>query len=301
MAGNSNPRRSAATGRKSRWSSGENLRARRSRSREKKLILALSFREIRNNTAFDYIRAEWANLLWLAPLGFWWAGPLGILGMCLAKNYPLHPDNGEPESRLHPIIGAGGNRAVLIAFSGLYVLSFVVFFAADRYRLPLIPILLLFGAHALVTIGERAKQPRALAPVLAGLAALGVLCNVEWVKTSTAKTWAQDEWSAGNRLLARGRAEESEARTRKALALDKENPEVWSGLGTVLFAQSKLDDAVKAFAQAAKLAPENPADCYNVALCLKELGRRDEAKDLLTEALRRDPTYDRAQLALAKL
>lgn len=265
----------------------------------KKLVLALSFREIRNNTAFDYVRAEWAPLLWLAPLGFWLAGPLGILGMCLAKNYPLAPDNGEIELRPLPIIGAGGNRAALVAFSALYLLSFVVFFAADRYRLPLVPILLLFGAHGVVSLSERAKQPKVLAPALAGLTALGVLCNVEWVKTSTAKNWAQDEWSAGNRLLARGRAEESEARTRKALALDRDSPEIWSGLGTVLFAQSKPGDAVKAFAMAARLAPENPADCYNAALCLKELGRRDEAKALLTEALRRDPTYSKAQTALA--
>ena len=248
----------------------------------KKLVLALSFREIRNNTAFDYVRAEWAPLLWLAPLGFWLAGPLGILGMSLSLRSGCTPEN-----------------KGLIAFSGLYLLSFVAFFAADRYRLPLVPILLLFGAQAVVVLGERVRQARTLVPALAGLAALGIFCNVEWVKTSTARSWAQDEWSAGNRLLARGRADEAEARTRKALALDRENPEVWSGLGTVLFAQSKLDDAVKAFAMAAKLAPENPADCYNVALCLKELGRRDEARALLTEALRRDPTYGRAQTALA--
>ena len=267
----------------------------------KKFVLALGFREIRNNAAFDYIRAEWAPLLWLAPFGFWWAGPLGILGMCLI-NYPLAPDNGgiyRPFGRFRlPIIGAGGNpRGVLVAFSALYLLSFVVFFAADRYRLPLVPILLLFAAHALVSLAERPKQPLALS----GLLAIAVLCNVEWVKTNTPQTWAQDEWSAGNRLLARGRAEEAEARTLKALALDKSSPEIWSGLGTALFAQSRPGDAVKAFAMAARLAPENPADCYNAALCLKELGRTEEAKALLAEALRRDPAYARARAALGRL
>ena len=248
----------------------------------KKLVLALSFREVRNNTAFDYVRAEWAPLLYvIAPLGFWWAGPLGFLGMILARK--------TPEVRL------------LIGFTALYLGSIVVFFAADRYRLPLVPILLLFASHAVFHLWDNRANPKVYAPALAILCALSMLADIEWVKTGGPKLWAQDEWSAGNRLLARGRAEEAESRVRRALALDPQSSEIWSGLGSALFAEGKFDGAARAFAMAARLAPENPADVFNAALCLKTLGRASEVKALLLEALRRDPGYGPARSALEQL
>src|SRR5262249_22542436 len=50
----------------------------------KKWVLAWSHREIRNNHAFDFVRAELAPFLWCCPFGFWFAGPLGLLGIALA-------------------------------------------------------------------------------------------------------------------------------------------------------------------------------------------------------------------------
>jgi 4-amino-4-deoxy-L-arabinose transferase-like glycosyltransferase len=50
----------------------------------KKCVLAWTHREIRNNHAYDFIRAEFAPSLRFFPFGFWFAGPFGLLGMILA-------------------------------------------------------------------------------------------------------------------------------------------------------------------------------------------------------------------------
>jgi adenylate cyclase len=130
------------------------------------------------------------------------------------------------------------------------------------------------------------------------LAALALLVNIEWTETGGPKALAMDEASAASRLLARGDASGAEARARKAVALDGENAELRSHLGSALYGQGRFQEAAEAFARAASLAPHNPADCYNAAVCLRALGRARDARHLLQEALRRDPGYSRAREAL---
>ena len=96
-------------------------------------------------------------LLWKKELAFPFGlvAPLAIVGLFAFLRSP-----GPAEGRL------------LAFFVACYALSVVLFFVTGRYRLPAVPVLLLFAA-----CGVRALWHRPW-PALAGLAALLVFCNV---------------------------------------------------------------------------------------------------------------------------
>ncbi|HEU4753303.1 MAG TPA: tetratricopeptide repeat protein [Armatimonadota bacterium] len=250
----------------------------------KKWVLAWGSREIRNNTSFDFIRAEFAPYLWLAPFGFWFAGGFGLLGMLLAWR-------ARPESRL------------LSGFALLYTASFVLFFVADRFRLPVVPVLLLFAAYAVVTLAEQLRAPsrRGLASTLALAAVCLLAVNVEWVRTATPATYALDHWSAGNRYRQMGRFPEAEAQYRKALALDANNAEIWTNLGAAQYYSGRPEEAEASFQRSIRLDPQNGSGYYNLAMCELQLGRRQNGRKLLEEAVRRDPEHAGARAELVKL
>jgi tetratricopeptide (TPR) repeat protein len=282
----------------------------------RKLVLAWSHREIRNNHAYDFIRSEFAPCLWFCPFGFWFAGPLGLLGITIVwwqssrwgrgtagrgEERPptaTYSEIQNPKSRIQNPQGCFLAWIVLI-----YVASFVTFFVADRYRLPVVPLLLLFGAEALVWIGEqlRGKEWGRLAPAGVALAGLALFVNADWYRTATPATSALDYWSAGNGYQEMGRLAQAEVEHRKALALDPRNPEIWTNLGVDQYGAGRVREAAVSFQQALSLAPRNGTACYDLAMCELQLRHPQEARRLLEEAVRVEPEYTRARAELARL
>jgi 4-amino-4-deoxy-L-arabinose transferase-like glycosyltransferase len=250
----------------------------------KKWVLAWGRREIRNNHAFDFVRAEFAPLLWFCPFGFWFAGPFGLLGMALAWR-------SHPQSRW------------LTLFVLAYVISFVLFFVADRYRLPVVPMLLLFAAHAVHCLKEQIRRPvvARLAPAVTALIALTLFVNVEWYRTETRATWALDHWSAGNRFREMGRLADAERQYRKALSLDGENAEFWTNLGAIQYYSGRLGDAAGSFQRSLELQPSSGSGHYNLAMCELQMGRKESARQHFELAVRLEPEHLKAREELSRL
>jgi 4-amino-4-deoxy-L-arabinose transferase-like glycosyltransferase len=250
----------------------------------KKWVLAWTHQEIRNNLAYDFVRALWAPSLRFLFVGFGLAGPLGLLGMAAAWR-------------------RGRFEQFLIGFVLIYFASFALFFAADRYRLPMAPILLMFGGYALVWAWDAIQRGnrRTIAVAAVGLIAAGAFVNVDWYRTVTPATWAQDFFSAGIRYQILGRFADAEAQERKALSLDPANAEIWSRLGESEYYQRKFSDADESFATAIRLDPENPSGYFNLALCDEASGRNDLARPLLARSAAIDPRYLPAKVELEAL
>ena len=223
----------------------------------KKWMLAWMAREIRNNTAFDYIRREWTPILWLAFAGFGLVAPLAIVGMVLSwKRTPF----------LRP----------LTLFVLLYQASFTLFFAADRFRLPVVPVLCLFAGYAILEsyriVQTEPFRNRFFLAAIALFAALFVW--IPWYKTDSPQTDALDYWSAGNRLMAQKRFDDALPSLEKANQLDAENPEIWSSLGEAHYYRGAFDRAESNFARAILLDSTRASFYYNAALCA--IGRADD-------------------------
>jgi tetratricopeptide (TPR) repeat protein len=88
---------------------------------------------------------------------------------------------------------------------------------------------------------------------------------------------------------------------RELTRLQPNNAEVFGWLGNALAEQNKLADAVPFYLTALKL---NPADCkteFNLGLTFARLEKRNEAAEHYHAALRINPNYPEAQIALRQL
>lgn len=273
----------------------------------KKCVLVWTHREIRNNLAYDFVRAEFARCLWFT-FGFWFAGPFGLLGMALAWRQASVPEDRASERRRAPGDPSSLSRPrsasrFLVLFVLVYVASFVPFFVADRYRLPVVPPLLLFGAYACAWMGEQAQRREWKAFVWAGgaLAALALFVNVDWYCTVTPATWALDYWSAGNGYQQMGHLREAEGEHRKALALDPSNPEIWTNLGVDQYGSGRDREASASFRRAIALLTPSGTAYFDLALCELDLHDPDRARRHLEQAVAVDPEYSLARVKLARL
>jgi len=96
-------------------------------------------------------------------------------------------------------------------------------------------------------------------------------------------------------LMKQKRLPESEKQIRFALSLDKNFPQLYEDLGSVLAFQSKFDEAISAFEKAIQLEPSLPLVHKKLAQALSASGRGEEADKELRVYADSDP--DRAAIA----
>ncbi|HET8547990.1 MAG TPA: tetratricopeptide repeat protein, partial [Bryobacteraceae bacterium] len=90
----------------------------------------------------------------------------------------------------------------------------------------------------------------------------------------------------------------------KALALNRNSPEVWNNLGGVAIAEGKNEEALRCFDTMLSIAPKSVYGLTNAALALSRLNRKADAERLYRQALEIDPkdsdTMDRLGLLIAQ-
>jgi tetratricopeptide (TPR) repeat protein len=187
--------------------------------------------------------------------------------------------------------------------AALYLLHLVLFVAADRYRIAVIPLLLLFAAYAVFFLLDnfRARNWRGLTVPVAVLAALLVLVNVSWYETNPPSDWAKDAWTAGIRYNRLKKYPQAEAQMRKALTFDSDNADIWLGLGESLYYQRRFEEAAASFSEGVRRAADSSQLLYNLALCEVAMGRVPQARDILTRLVSKDSEYKLARDLLREL
>lgn len=136
------------------------------------------------------------------------------------------------------------------AMTAGYAASVVVFFVVARYRLPLVPFVLVFaaaGASALVGVVRRLETRDWRAAVtVAVLAAVAANWPLHPADTQRAIT----ENNLGAALQEDGRVEDAIVHYRRALALDADYTPALNNLGTALRAVGRVDEAIAVYGQA---------------------------------------------------
>ncbi|MFQ5700786.1 MAG: tetratricopeptide repeat protein [Acidobacteriota bacterium] len=136
---------------------------------------------------------------------FAWVAPLGLIGLALTRR--RWPD-------LLP----------LYATIGAYLLSALIFFTQSRYRMPMVPLLALFAAHAAVRLARapRRREYGLLAWSLPALVGLTLFVNRDPGNSLAFR--AQNHAILGEMMLHAGRDEEAVDQFRRALALFENYP-----------------------------------------------------------------------------
>ncbi|MBD3236952.1 MAG: tetratricopeptide repeat protein [Candidatus Eisenbacteria bacterium] len=248
----------------------------------RKLQLFWSAPEIGNNSSIYHLRS-YAPIMRLPLLGFGITAPLALAGIYLA----LRRRNTE----------ASGRRvraALPLLFVLLYMAGVIAFFVCARYRVPVLPFLLLFAAFALVETrrvwlaGERGVAARAAGIVLVA----AVLVNVP--SLSHEENLALARFHDGVAWKQKGQNARAERAFRDALRHDPTLDTARSNLAGLLAARGAAHETLAEIERALNSNPRNPKTLANLASYHLDSGALGKADSVVARALAIDPDFSPA-------
>jgi hypothetical protein len=210
----------------------------------RKFVLFWNHYEIPNHYHLYYVRA-FAPVLQI-PLGtFGVVAPLGVFGIGLAL-------------RRRKRVG------LLVLFGLTFMASVVPFFITGRYRLAIVPVLLVGAGYAVEAIWRavRSRDLRTLAVAAVTVALLAVAVGIDTIEFSVAA--------------------------------------MHNAVGMYFGRQGDMAGAAEEFEKAVNENPDDLSARYNLGLALLELKRFDEAAGQFEHAVRRHPRYYEAWIGLGK-
>jgi tetratricopeptide (TPR) repeat protein len=166
---------------------------------------------------------------------------------------------------------------VLYAIAAAYVASVVMFYVSARYRLPLVPLLVLFAAGGLASLTaflRTAGRPRIVAAA-AAIAAVVIVTNRPLLSDDLMR--ATTETNFGVVLQNDGRLQEAERHYRRALAVQPDYAPAYVNLGMALMALRRPHEAVEAYQRAIELRATDVDLDARMGNALLEAGRPSEA------------------------
>jgi len=254
----------------------------------RKALLFWHPQEIAHNKeiGFERRRSRALRVLAVLPGGFARMLSLAVLGLGLCIGRPRSGGaDGSAASRecVMPVV------TLCLLFVAFYFLSFLPFFMAARYRVPILPCLLLFAAVALVRFAEALaarRLNRAAAGATVWLLLLFLFSRDPFGYRTSA---AEAHFLEG---VAYGKQGNVDAAIREYRAVLEEEPEhvrARANLAAALMSLGRYDEAVRHSAEALRVAPDDMNARCNLAVSLAEMGRTEEAIAQYNEFLRRAP------------
>ena len=202
-------------------------------------------------------------LVWSTPVfSFPWGAvfPLAVAGLILLwRKRPL-------EARL------------LLGWLLLYGASVAVFFVNARFRMGLVPVLILLAGVALSRWRDL-RAPRVWCPALAAL----LICNTGFFSARVGNL-AQEQTKLGTSLISTGRLAEGREVLAKAYA-DDPSPKHAYLLGQAELLGGNTGEAYKLFSRVLAARTDNPNLLRDMAGSLVQLRAFPEATEALTQAL----------------
>jgi len=214
----------------------------------RKTYLLMNDFEVSNNQGIYFFRRYSTLLSALMSFGFGLLFPLACAGFILIR--------WDRRSLLLPL------------FLAAYSASIILFFVTARYRMPMIPVLMLPAAFAL----HQWSQVRRTGP--------------------GRRMWASIALFVGMSVLSNS----------NVLGLDREKTTQGEyNVGVVHLKARRFEEAIPFFRKALEDVPEYRNARYNLGLCYSYLDRLEEAEKELEELLQRYPDYAPGRVALASV
>lgn len=232
--------------------------------------------EIGNNSSIGYLKS-FAAIMKLPWLGFGLVAPLGLAGLWLALR----------DRNRRAWLGAG--------FIVLYMAGVIAFFVCARFRMPVVPFLIIFAGYGvtrgfeLLRGGPGRQSPKVLLPaaIVFVVAALAMNVSARGYSENIALAKFHDgiAWKRQNELR---RAEMS---WREALRLDPNLAQARNNLANLLTDTGERSQAREAYEAAIAADPRNAAAHANLASWHLEGGDLAGAEQKITEALAIDANH----------
>jgi tetratricopeptide (TPR) repeat protein len=296
----------------------------------KRVALLWGPQEISNNKVDGIEHARSRTLWWLPGFptvlaGFvfglllWWADRRAS-----RRSGPPADDTGRAR---------GESGVLMLLFVLAYSASFVPFLVAGRYRVPYIPLLLLFAAYGLWRLGQfvTARRGRALLLGVVGWGAAWGLAHIQivpykpdlgswYLDRATAYTQkgaldpaireyraaieANPDFPVSYAALAatltlKGDHDGAIAAYRAAVARAPRSAEMWQALAKLLHEKKQLDEAIQAYRAAAEIAPNSSDTWYQLGRALGTKGADADALGAYRRVLDLNPQSSQARVNAA--
>ncbi len=184
---------------------------------------------------------------------------------------------------------------LLYGFLFLYMVSVILFFVCARYRLPVIPILLIFAGYT-INYGIkklRSREYRTFFFCLAGTILAGILVNID-IQGVTNMNRAQAYLFGGNAYEKGGNYELAVEEYLKAVEYAPKHRQAYHNLGTVYARMRKYNGAEQMFKKALEINPYYAHTHFNFGTVYTAQSKYDKALNEYETALEIDPNYEHA-------
>ena len=246
----------------------------------KKLYMSWNAFEVSNNQN-AYFFKRYSPLIRILPIGFWLVGPLSLVGMGLS-------------------FGSKRKTVLLVLFILSYTATTVMFFVADRYRLPVLPFLIIFSSYAIFWFIEKIHQGDLLKIISFTI----VTVLLFWLTNSNLyhldkSDFSQSYFSLGNLYLKQGKLEEASKLYGEVLARDPLTYKVHLNLGMIYFKQMNWDKAEEEFSKELKVNPNEDKAYNNLSVVYRFRKDYSNAIAMAKRALEIAPYYEEAYINLS--
>ncbi len=247
----------------------------------RKFVLFWDSYELANNKDIYFFGRMSPVFRWLRWLNFGIMAPLAVLGMFFT---------------------ARRNKAATLAM--LFVLSYtagvLLFFVNARFRLPLVPFLLLFASAAVLRLCGLAARGRVkeLAVALLALAGIGLFVNHDFYDTHVGDR-AQTHMTLGRASAAQGMYENAVREYRRAIEISPGYAKAYNSMGLALEELGRSDEALSAYLSSAEKDSSLASVRNNIGSFLLGRGEVAEAKAWFEEAIALDQYTEQAHMNLS--
>lgn len=192
-----------------------------------------------------------------------------------------------------------GTGTLLLGFVVVYALSFLPFFAAARFRIPVLPVLFVFAAAAVVDIDRRYQAGgfRGAGAWVAGLAGLWLLLSLN-VSPGAARP-GQVLVDRGISLARAGDWDGAEALFAEAVERDPADYIALYQLGNVQLREGRLAEAMTSFERSASIQPAYHSARLGMGKVHAQRRAFDEASAVFESVLEDAPALAEGWLLLA--
>jgi tetratricopeptide (TPR) repeat protein len=243
----------------------------------KKSYLFWSGPELKRNLDV-YFSRQYSHLLSILLWDRFISMPFGLIGPLTLLGFILSWQRKDPSIAL----------LRLYAFS--YTVSVLLFFSVARYRVPALPIFIIFAAMASLSIYHRLQQkPFAQSiPLLCGFTALLILLN--WSAAPSGEDDAQLHFDLGEVYLRKEQYQLAEAYAKRALELEPGYNYARHNLAVAYFYQDQFDHSIKEGLRTLVENPRRPDTHALLGRAFMASGQLRTANTHFRQALEIDPS-----------
>lgn len=258
----------------------------------RKFILFWNAYEIPTNCHYYFLREQLQFLrMPVVSFLFSWSviGSLGLFGIILAtiSNRPRNKSS---------ILSKSGRRGLIYSFIIANILTALLFFAASEYRLPVVPVIIIFCAYTIVSFIEYLRNnilPAVSAnknswkiPVyLTGLILAGLFVNLPLLKGNFAVAYL----NSGYLYLKEGNYNKSIEFYKNALLTDPNFVSAYTSLGDVHSLLGRYEESLSAYNRALDINPFQIDSYLGIGTIYKDTGKFKEALEIYKKGLKNNP------------